>query len=202
MGSGAVEIRLRIWLSAWVRACAPRPSQPAEPAWTPRCRRGSWRDRRRRPRGRLEPQRWRLRGRTCPCAGGAGGWAGRPRRRDPLGVEVPGEPRSIGPGALDADELDGAEVAEPAQQLLVAAAVVAKLSTPRSAPRSSRAAATWTSRCVSTPPVMLRAKWPCHPFVGLGWGDTTPAGRRTGQRRAFKAGSYEVTPSHRRVSSG
>src|SRR3984885_5232447 len=24
----------------------------------------------------------------------------------------------------------------------------------------------------------------CHPFVGLGWGDTAPAGRRTGQRRA------------------
>ena len=36
-------------------------------------------------------------------------------------------------------------------------AVVEKLSTPRRAPRSSSAAATWTSRCVSTPPVMLRA---------------------------------------------
>ena len=86
---------------------------------------------------------------------------------------------------FDADQLDGAEVAQPAQQLLVAALVVAKLSTPRSAPRSSKAAATWTSRCVSTPPVMLRAKL-VTVIPSLDWVWVTPhlAGRRTGQRRA------------------
>ena len=40
---------------------------------------------------------------------------------DPLGLEVAGQPGAIGPGAFDTDQLDGAEVAQPAQQLLVAA---------------------------------------------------------------------------------
>ncbi len=36
-----------------------------------------------------------------------------------LGLEMTGEPCSIGPSPFDADQLDGAEVAQPAQQLLV-----------------------------------------------------------------------------------
>ena len=40
---------------------------------------------------------------------------------DALGLEVPGEPGAIGTRAFDADQLDRAEVAQPAQQLLVAA---------------------------------------------------------------------------------
>ena len=91
---------------------------------------------------------------------------------DALGLEVAGEPGAIGTRPFDADQLDRTEVAQPAQQLLVAArSVVAKLSTPRRVPRSSKAAATWTSRCVSTP--AGDAPWQighCHPFVGFGLG--------------------------------
>ena len=39
---------------------------------------------------------------------------------DLLGLEVTGQPGAIRPGPFDADQLDGAEVAQPAQQLLVA----------------------------------------------------------------------------------
>ena len=38
-----------------------------------------------------------------------------------LGLEVSGEPGAIGPGPFDTDQLDGAEVAQPPEQLLVAA---------------------------------------------------------------------------------
>jgi hypothetical protein len=40
---------------------------------------------------------------------------------DLLGLEMTGQPRTIGARPFDADELDPAEVAQPAQQLLVAA---------------------------------------------------------------------------------
>ena len=59
------------------------------------------------------------------------------------------------------------------------------VSTPSRVPRSSKAAATWRSRCVSTPPVMLRAKV-VTVIPSLVWVGVTPhrAERRTGQRRA------------------
>ena len=38
MGSGAVEIRPRIWLSAWVRPLRAEVRQPVKPAWTRRFR--------------------------------------------------------------------------------------------------------------------------------------------------------------------
>jgi hypothetical protein len=38
---------------------------------------------------------------------------------DMLGLEVTGQPGAIGPRPFDADQLDGAEVAQPPQQLLV-----------------------------------------------------------------------------------
>ena len=111
---------------------------------------------------------------------------------DPFVLKVTGEPGAIRAGPFDTDQLDGAEVAQPPQQLLVAGSVVGKLSTPRRAPRSSKAAATCTSRCVSTPPVMLRAKLvtviPSLDWVG---GDTAPSG--TTDRTATglcEAGSY------------
>ena len=37
-----------------------------------------------------------------------------------LGLEMTGQPSSIGPSPFDADQLDRAKVAQPAQQLLVA----------------------------------------------------------------------------------
>jgi hypothetical protein len=39
---------------------------------------------------------------------------------DTLGLEVSGQPGAIGPGPFDANRLDRTEVAQPAQQLLVA----------------------------------------------------------------------------------
>jgi hypothetical protein len=39
---------------------------------------------------------------------------------DTLGLEVPGQTSSIGTGSFDADELNDAKVAQPAQQLLIA----------------------------------------------------------------------------------
>ena len=39
---------------------------------------------------------------------------------NPFGLEVPREPGPIGPGPFDADKLDGTEIAQPTQQLLVA----------------------------------------------------------------------------------
>ena len=122
---------------------------------------------------------------------------------DPLALEMPGQPGAIGPGAFDADQVDRAEAAQPPEQLLVAAvgggeALDAEESPPFVQSCSYmdvevRIDAAGDAPCQSGH---------CHPFVGLGWGDTAPAGRRTGQRRACKAGSYEVTPSDRRVSSG
>ena len=65
----------------------------------------------------------------------------------------------------------------------------------------AKAAATCTSRCVSTPPVICRRKVviviPSFQSVGVA---PHRSGRRTRQRRACAAGSYEVTPSDRSVS--
>ena len=64
----------------------------------------------------------------------------------------------------------------------------------------AKAAATCTSRCVSTPPVICRGKVviviPSFQSVGVA---PHRSGRRTRQRRACAAGSYEVTPSDRAV---
>ena len=68
--------------------------------------------------------------------------------------EVAGESRAVAAGAFDADQLDGPEALQPGQQFAIARGVAGKLSTPSWAPRSSRAAATCTSRWVSTPPVI------------------------------------------------
>ena len=91
----------------------------------------------------------------------------------------------IGPGPFDADELDRAEIAQPGQQLLVAAPG-------RGEALDAEESSSVVQRC-SYVDVEVRidaagdASWQsghCHPFVGLVWGDTAPAGRRTRQRRA------------------
>ena len=77
-------------------------------------------------------------------------------RLHPLEVEEAGEPSSIGPGSLDAKALDLAELLQPTKCGAIAGRFVANDSTPSSVPRSSSAATTWTSRWVSTPPVIRR----------------------------------------------
>ena len=102
------------------------------------------------------------------------------------------QPGAIGPGAFDADELDRAEVAEPPQQLLVAAlgrgeALDAEESTSFVQSRrymdvEVRIYPAGDASCQSGH---------CHPFVGLGWGDTAPSG--TTDKTAtglYEAGSY------------
>ena len=157
--SGAVEMRLRIWLIAWVRLRVPKTLQLAAPASIRRCRHGSSRARSPRRLVRLGPRRRRLRDRTFPGVGVAGGSVGRPRRpRMPSLVEIAGEPGAVAAGALDPDELDLAESLQPGAAALGSRRASSESSRPSSSdPRSSSAAATWTSRCVSTPPVMRRA---------------------------------------------
>ena len=107
-----------------------------------------------------------------------------------LGVEVAGQPGAVGAGALDTDDVHLAEAAQPGEQAPVAGGVVSNDSTPSSAPWWSKAAATWTSRWVSTPPVIRSGKVVIViPSLVSGWGGTAPPGRRTGQRRACTTGS-------------
>ena len=90
---------------------------------------------------------------------------------DPLGLEVPGQPGSIRACALDADQLDGAEVAQPGQQLLVAALGGGKALDTEECPSvvqscsyvdvEVRIDAAGDASCQSGH---------CHPFVGLGLG--------------------------------
>ncbi len=159
MGSGAVETRLRIWLSAWVRplradALATRNTRMdstfpslllASPAASPeRAARAavmaSW--------GSDLP--------FAPAALSVGTVDF--DDADPFGLEMTGEPGSIGPSPFDADQLDEAEVAQPPQQLLVAA--------------------------LGGGEALDAEEGYCHPFVGLGWVTPHRAGRRTRQRRA------------------
>ena len=123
---------------------------------------------------------------------------------DPLGLEVTGEPGAIGTRPFDADQLDRTEVAQPPQQQLVA------LSRGGEAldAEQSTSFVEWCNNvdvevCIDAAGDAPCQSGHCHPFVGLGWGDTAPSG--TTDRKAtglLQAGSYEVTPSDRRVSSG
>ena len=145
MGSGAVETRLRIWLSAWDR-----------------------------------PLRAEALANT----------------QNPHGFDVS--------GPFNADEVDRAEAGEPPEQLLVAA-----LS--RGEALDAEESSSFVQSC-SSMDVEVRIDSArdascqfghCHPFVGLGWGDTAPSG--TTDKTAtglYEAGSDEVTPSDRWVSSG
>ena len=186
MGSGAVEIRLRIWLSAWVRPLR------AENRATRKTRMDS-----------TFPSLALASPRRVTGKGGAGG-----RDRvlgiglalappalavgtvdfddaDPLGLEMAGEPGTIGSGPFDADKLDGAEVGEPPEQLLVAVLGGGEALDTEESPSlvQSRSYMDVEVRIDAADDASCQSGH-CHPFVGLGWGDTAPAGRRTGQRRA------------------
>jgi hypothetical protein len=123
---------------------------------------------------------------------------------DLFGLEVPGQSGPIRTGPFDADQLDGAEVAQPPQQFLVAGFSRGEALDAEEGPSFVQ------SRSYMDVEVRIDAAgdapWQsghCHPFVGLGWGDTAPSG--TTDRTATglcEAGSYEVTPSDRQVSSG
>ena len=140
--------RWRIWLSELPRR-AGRPPR--------RCRRGSSPAPGLGPTGRPVPPPRHPRDRSCRCAGVPGGGAVNLDHRDVRGPQRPSQARSVRAGALDADLGDLAEGPQPPQELVVAGARGFELSTPSSAPMWSRAAATCTSRCVSTPPVTARA---------------------------------------------
>ena len=73
-------------------------------------------------------------------------------------AQVTGQTRAIRAGALHADLGDVAKALEPRRAAPGSRPRrCEKLSDPSSPPSGSRAAATWTSRCVSTPPVIPRA---------------------------------------------
>ena len=96
-----------------------------------------------------------------------------------------GEPGTIGSGPFDADKLDGAEVGEPPEQLLVAVLGGGEALDTEESPSlvQSRSYMDVEVRIDAADDASCQSGH-CHPFVGLGWGDTAPAGRRTGQRRA------------------
>ena len=99
--------------------------------------------------------------------------------------EVAGQPRTVGAGALHADPLERTERAEPTRQrrdIRPASSGTTALPTRRRC--TSSAAATCTSRCVSTPPTTereLSTMVICHPFslVELGKGWHARPGRRS-----------------------
>ena len=89
-----------------------------------------------------------------------------------------GQAGAVAAGALDTRRARPRRC-DPSQpsRAAVAGGVVANDSTPSSAPRSSSAAATWTSRWVSTPPVICGAMVVIViPSLASGWGGTAPAG--------------------------
>ncbi len=111
---------------------------------------------------------------------------------DPFGLEVTGEPGAIGTRPFDANQLDGAEVAQPPQELLVAAlgggeALDAEEGSSFVQSRSDMDVEVCIDPAGDAPCQIGH----CHPFVGLGWGDTAPSG--TTDRTATglcQAGSY------------
>ena len=119
----------------------------------------------------LSRRRWRL-GRSTSTTRTRSDW------------EVAGQPRTIGTGPFDAHQLERAELLSH-PRLLVAALGRGEALDAEEGPsfvQSSsyvhvevRIDAAGDASCQSGH---------CHPFVGLDWGDTAPAGRRTRQRRA------------------
>ena len=192
MGSGAVDTRLRIWLSAWVRPfraedLATRKTRMdstfpslvlASPAASPEraaraAEMASW--------GSdlpLSRRRWRL-GRSTST-----------RIRSAWRCRVSPRPHQTGP--FDADEVDRAEVAQPPQQFLVALLGGGEALDAEENPSfvQSRSYMDIEVRIDAAGDAPCQSGH-CHPFVGLGWGDTAPSG--TTDRTATglcQAGSY------------
>ena len=176
MQSGPVAISARIGLRAWPRplradARATRNTRMAStfPSW-------SWPHRWHHHPGPPGRPRWRPGGRTCRAGDGADGWAGQTSTTFTPREEVAGEPGAVGTGSLDSEQVDLAEALQPGQQLPVALGRRRERLAPRSPPRSSKAAATCTSRWVSTPPVICRVKVVIVIFAHAGWDGTAPSG--------------------------
>ena len=89
----------------------------------------------------------------------------------PLGLEMTGQPGSIGPSPFDADQLDRAEVAQPPQQLLVAALGGGEALDAEESPSlvQSRSYMDVEVRIDPAGDAPCQSGH-CHPFVGLGWG--------------------------------
>ena len=111
---------------------------------------------------------------------------------DLLGVEMPSQPGAIGPCPFDTNQLDGTEVAQPAQQQLVALSRGGEALDAEESPSFVQSRGYMDVEVRIDPagdaPCQISH---CHPFVGLGWGDTAPSG--TTDKTAtglFQAGSY------------
>jgi hypothetical protein len=116
-----------------------------------------------------------------------------------VGEEVPGEPRAIAAGSFDAHQLEVPEGLEPAEQNPIAPGCgLEALDAKQRSSLVEGGGHMDVEVCVDPAGDASRDSGHRHPFVRLG--DTAPAERRTGQRRACAAGSYEVTPSDRPVS--
>src|SRR5664280_1050309 len=152
----------------------PRPGPPARPAWPRRFRPWSWPHRWHRPLGRPGRPRWHLGDPTSRADDGAGGWAGRPRPLDALTVEVTSEPGTIGAGALDAEQLDGAEVLQPVQEIGVALRCrLEGLDAEESSPFVQSGCNMHVEVRVDPAGDLPCHSGHCHPFVPIGWGGTT-----------------------------
>ena len=90
---------------------------------------------------------------------------------NPFRLEVSGEPGAIGTGPFDADQLDGAEVAQPAHQLLVAALGGGEALDPEQrAPLVQSRSYMDVEVCIDAARDAPCQSGHCHPFVGLGLG--------------------------------
>jgi hypothetical protein len=119
---------------------------------------------------------------------------------DLVAQEVTGESRPIAAGSFDADELEGPEALEPAQQFPIARGSGRKaLHTELGSSFVEGGRHVHVEVRVDPSGDAARDSGHRHLFLSLGVGDTTPPERWTGQRRACAAGSYEVTPFDRLV---
>lgn len=119
--------------------------------------------------------------------------------RHSLPVEITGQARTVGSGALDPDALDVPEALEPSQQLVVAEGISGERpDTELSAALVERGDHVHVAVGVDARRDQRRELCQCghrHPFIGSQPGQGWPhvPGRRTGQGRASETGAYEVT---------
>ena len=118
--SGPVRTRDLAWLMVWVRSARAlrlatisariASTAPSRPFGAPRAR-PDWAAR----AALMHPA-----GRTCPAGAGPGGRSGPPRRPGCRPRDVAGQACAVAAGALDPDQGDGPEPAQPAEQAGVA----------------------------------------------------------------------------------
>ena len=101
-----------------------------------------------------------------------------------------GQPGAVGAGALDADQLDLTEAAQPAEQAAVAGRRrVERLDAEQRAVVVERGGDMDVEVGVDAPVIRSGKVVIVIPSLASGWGGTAPPGRRTGQRRASATGS-------------